>query len=307
METVRLEQRGVDVRLGKRLDTRGPSPDAIRMSDVVKLIPGSALTILTTSAGASVLPNVPATGWGWGLTFGAANWGMDVNGPGGPGSNLPPDSDAFKNGAGDCWWAMFVHRLRMEAKLAGRPIPQVSDLTLITQYAAYIASVNNGHGYDLQTGANDLGTDPLGAYKFLETEPFKDDAGNTYPVSKVISLTPGDVQQHLVGTRLFEGVGVGVSLQQAQVDQFDQDKPLAYVKGSPVVGGHELLQAGPNGMIEWGARIPFDPSFIERCNDQSEATISVEMFNAATGKDATDASEIDVEEYVSAYVEALGV
>lgn len=298
METVRLEQRGIDVCLGKHQNAMKPAADAVLMSDVMKLIPGSVVNQIVAGA----LPNVPASGWGWGLTFGATNWGMAVNGPAGPGTNLPAGSAAREQGAGDCWWAMFVHRLRLWAKLAGRSIPAVSDLTLVTQYAAYIASVNNGKGYNIQTGANDLGTDPLGAYTYLEGHPFKDDAGNTYPVGKIVSLTPGNVQQHLVGTRLFEGNGVGVNLQQAQVDQFDQGKPLAYVKGSSVVGGHELLQAGPDGMVEWGEHIPFEPSFIEQCNDQSEATFSVEMFNAVTGKDATSANELDVEQYVAAFV-----
>ena len=299
MITVHLEQRGIDVKLGRPLATVRPSPDAVRFRDLLRLIPPSTVNAIAAGAMPPGLPIVSDSGWGWGYAFGAANWGMDGNGPAGPGSNLPEGSAARDEGAGCCWWSMFLHRLRLWAKTAGRPIPVVSDLTLLTQYAAYIASVNNGKGYDIQTGANDLGTDPLGAYEYLQQNPLKDDAGNAYPVGAVVSLTPGDVQEHVVATKLFVGTGVGVQLQQANVDQFDQGQPLAYVKGSPVVGGHELLEAGPNGMVEWGEHIPFAPSFIEKCNDQSEATLGLEMFNAVTGEDASDATEVDLERYVS--------
>jgi hypothetical protein len=299
--TVHLETRGIDVCLGKRLDTISPGPDAIRMADVLKLIAPSVLKHVVSGDLPPGLPTIPTSGWGWGFEFGQAGWGMDGNGPAQKGSNLPPSSVAYKQGAGDCWWAMFLHRLRLWAKLARRPIPNVSDLTLLTQYSAYIASTNNGQGYNIHTGANDLGTDPLAAYAFLAKTPFHDDAGNKYPVGKPVSLTPGNVQEHIVSTYLFQGTGVGVQLQQAQVDQFDQRQPLAYVKGSPVVGGHELLQAGPDGMVEWGEQIPYSPSFLEECNDQSEATFSVEMFNAVTGEDATTADELDVEKYVAAF------
>jgi hypothetical protein len=303
--TVHLEQRGVDVKLGKPLQTAGPGPDTVRMRELMKAIPPSVVRAIVQGQVPSGLPAVKSSGWGWGYEFGADQWGMCGNGPAPPGSNLPPSSSAATQGAGGCWWAMFCHRLRLWAKTAGRPIPEVSDLTLLEQYSAYVASVNGGQGYDLQTGSNDLGTDPLGAYTYLEASPFKDDAGNSYPVGPIVSLTPGDVQEHIVATKLFVTIGVGVQLQQAQVDQFDQGQPLAYVKGSPVVGGHELLEAGPNGMIEWGEHIPFEPSFIARCNDQSEATLSTEMFSAITGLDASHSTEIDVERYVSSFTKNL--
>ena len=305
MTTVHLPNRGIDVKLGKPLATLSPGPDAIRMADVMRLLAPSVVSSIAAGAVPPGLPAVADSGWGWGYAFGAADWGMDGNGPAGPGSNLPPSSAAYKQGAGDCWWAMLAHRTRLWGKLAKLAVPAISDLTLLTQYAAYVASVNNGQGYDIQTGANDLGTDPLGAYAYLAEHPFYDDQHRTYPVGKVVSLTPGNVQEHVVATRLFEGTGVGVQLQQAQVDQFDQGLALAYVAGSPVVGGHELLQAGPNGMVEWGEHIAFEPSFIERCNDQSEAVFGLEMFNAVTGLDATGASELDVERYVAAFVAAL--
>lgn len=304
MVTVHLERRGIDVKLGKPLSTLGPHPDAIRMDDVMKWIPSSVLSVILAESQPLVpgLPSVGTSGWGWGFTFGADGWGMAGNGPAGPGSNLPQGSSALTTGAGDCWWAMFLHRLRVWAKTAGRPIPPVSDLTLLTHYSKYIASVNNGQGYNLQSGANDLGTDPLGAYQYLEKVPFTDDNGKTYPMGPVVSLTPGNVQQHIVGTKLFVTLGVGVNLQTAQVDQFDAGKPLEYVKGSPVEGGHELLSVGPNGMVEWGEHIPYVPSFIEKCNDQSEATSSLEMFNAVTGDDAAGAKDVDVQKYVSIFL-----
>lgn len=305
METVFLPKRGVTFPLGKHRAATQPASGAILMSDVMKMLAPSVVNTIMTTMTASSLPAVPDSGWGWGGIFGYKKWGMSGNGPGGPGSNLPQGSAALSQGCGDCWWAMLKHKIMLGAKTAGRTVPSFSDLTLVKTYSAYSATLNNGKGYNLQTGANDTGTDPLGAYTWLETNPLKDDAGNTYPLGTPVSLTPGNVQQHVVATYLFLGVGVGVELQTANADQFDEGQPLSYVKGSPVEGGHELLTVGPEAMVEWGERISYEPSFIEKSNDQSEATFSVEMFNAKTGKDATKASETDVEAYVSAFSKSL--
>jgi len=244
------------------------------------------------------VPNPPQS-WGWGYDFGRYGWGMDGNGPASPSSDIPPGWAAYE-GCGDCFWAMLAHKIRENAKNARRPIPPISDLTVINQYAAY-------SGYNPQTGENDNGTDPAGAYQYLQQQPFYDDNNVTYPFEIVIDLTPGDVKELWSAIWIFESVGVGVQLQEAQEEQFNNMTSWTYVAGSPIVGGHEVLVNGPDGLISWGVRVPWDVSFIQELNDESQATLSLDIYNQVTGETVNHFTQADMEKFVVLFQRARGI
>lgn len=259
---------------GKR-DAEPPRSGVPLMHDLLK----------TLSPG--VLPSIPAN-FGHGYDLGATGWGMLGNGP---------DDTVFQGfqGCGNCAWAGPGHEEEESAKDAGRPVPKFSGKTIVAQYSAY-------SGYDPQTGSSDNGSNVQDVLQWRQSKGLYDDDGNVYKILQYVALTPGDVHELWAATYLFECVGVGVQLQQAQQDAFP--RTWDYAKGSPVVGGHYVPFMGNNGLISWGDRVQFTQAFYKNQCDEAYAWIDPLRYNAVTGKSAESYTNADLELYINNIAQA---
>jgi hypothetical protein len=206
--------------------------------------------------------------------------------------NGPDDtvSPGFQ-GCGDCAWAGPAHEEMEAAKNAGRPVPQFSGQTVVAQYSAY-------SGYDPATGQNDNGSDVQEVLSWRQTKGLYDDHQQVYKIGQHVALTPGDVRQLWHAAYLFETVGIGVQLQQAQEDQFSAGQPWDYVASSPVIGGHYIPVMGPTGLVSWARRVGYTQAFYEHCCDEAYAYIDNERYKAVTGLTAEKFSDQDLERYI---------
>lgn len=215
-------------------------------------------------------------------------WGMLGNGPCDDGS-INPDWAAYQ-GAGDCAWAGPAHEEMEAAKNAGRPVPKFTCLNVLQQYSAY-------SGYDLETGANDNGSAVADVIAWRQDKGLEDADGNVYKIGQSFNLTPGDMQQLWEAAYLLECVGIGINVQQAQMDQFQAGKPWAYVAGSPVEGGHYIPIVGKLRLITWATKQEYAESLYEKLCDEAVGYLDLERYNAVTGEDAEHYTSQDIEKY----------
>lgn len=280
MNTVYSARLQAHLPLGYNRSTQ-PNPNSVRLADIL--------------ADAN-LPTPPAD-WGWAGDFtgqpGPLGWGLDGNGPGTSDSKIPTSWAAFKNGVGDCWWAAMAHLVREHAKNAGRPVPPISDLTTVTQYAAF-------GGCDLETGENDNGTDPNQGAAYLEQHPFTDDDSTAHPYEQVIQIDPTNPNEFYIGCWLFQGAIVGIDFTDAQMTQFDRREPWAPVPGSASEGGHAIL-VFRNHLISWGEPVPYVESLLTVQGQEAQGFLSLEMFNAVTGEDCSSFKNADLAKYAAMF------
>jgi hypothetical protein len=194
---------------GKR-DARNLLPGTPRMSDLLKTIP------------AGTVP-APPHNWGHGFAFGNARWLMLANGPCDDGTI--PQGWYVYNGAGCCAWSGPGHEEMEAARTSKRPIPKFTCFSTATQYAHYLGLADA----QALTAANDAGSDVQEVLGIRQTTGLLDADGNALKIGQHIALTPGNMQELWTAAWLFENVGLGVQLQQAQEDQFNAGKAWDYV------------------------------------------------------------------------------
>lgn len=240
-----------------------------------------------------LLPKIPKV-FGHGDDF--SDWLMLGNGPCDDNSVNPEWAAA--QGAGNCAWAWPGHVFMEAAHDAGRPIPLFTCLNILEQYSVY-------SGYNLQTGADDNGSDLQQVITWLQDKGLTDENGTAYKIGPSVALTPGNLEELWECVYIFENVDPGWQLQQAQEDQFNSANPVwDYVAGSTVIGGHNAGAVGHPGdgngrLVTWARAIQFTPVFYEHLNDESFAWPTLEECNAVTGEDAEHASYVDLEKYVT--------
>lgn len=284
LPTVHSESLRADLPLG--LVTKTPEPNSffahptkVAFADVLRTIPSSQL------------PPVPEN-FGHGLAFGSTGWGMDGNGPQQASNSKIAPTWAAAKGCGDCFWAGSAHDIRLKAQASGRPIPSISDLTTVQNYA-------RAEKYNPQTGANDNGTDPTQGLAWRQSEGFSDDAGVVHSIGTILELTPGNLDELFYTAWLCEAAGVGFNFQQAQMDQFDAGQSWSYVKGSPIEGGHWIIVTSRNGLITWGTREGYLDSWYTNLCSCAYGWYDLLEYNAVTGETAEHFDDTDVEKYMT--------
>ena len=235
------------------------------------------------------LPSVPSNWQGFGADFAAGAWLMLGNGPD---DTVVP---GFQ-GCGDCAWAGPGHEEMEAAKNAERPVPAFSGKTIVDQYSAY-------SGYDPRTGENDNGSAVADVIQWRQTKGLRDDAGNTYKIGQAITLTPGNIEEIVQAAYLFDVVGIGVTITQAQMDQFSAGQPWDYVAGSPVEGGHYIPAVG-KVVISWATPVPYTRAFIENQCDEAHTYLDPLRYNAVTGETADGFVDQDLEKYLTLLAQA---
>ncbi len=205
----------------------------------------------------SALPSPPKS---FGHELGIIEWGMLGN-----------------DEAGDCVPAGGGHETILWNKEAGKDVVFDTKAT-ISDYTAMT-------GYDPNNKQNpnptDQGTDMAEAASYRRKTGLIDANGNRHKVAAYLSITPGDLHEHLIAAYLFSAVGIGIQFPGSAMDQFNNNQPWKVVKGSQIEGGHYIpLVAHRKSYLEiitWGKIQPMTVSFFEKYNDESLVYLSEEM------------------------------
>ena len=203
-------------------------------------------------------------------------WPMYCNGPD-PGN--PP---ASPGGIGDCTVAEAAHAYTALGVYAGKPQVLFADTEIISVYSRIC-------GYDPATGADDNGCQMQDVLADQRKNGMTDVNGNVHKVTAYAALgNPTNITLMSEVLKTFGYVYIGVNLQQAQEDAFEQG-PWAYVPGSPVLGGHCIglhrrqaygSAVGVFGMATWGAIQPAEISFIQGCVEEAWCVITEDWIEA---------------------------
>jgi hypothetical protein len=262
-----------------------PSRSAVRFADLRKAL---------VSAGA--LPTVPQS-FGHGHDLPQGKWKMLGNGP------LEPDEGTLPagwttEGCGNCTIAGPAHEIMEAAINMHRPVPAISAETCIEHYVA-LTQEANGTAYNPETGAGDTGLEIQSVNEWRKDMGFADDTGALHKILDPISVEPGNVQELWEAAWLFEKVGIGLVLTEAQMQQFDASPQPTwdYVKGSPEIGGHYVPVVGKVGLLSWAEDCYYTAAFIENQCDEAWVTIEPEEFSAVTGQTLEHYSQADLEKY----------
>jgi len=229
------------------------------------------------------LPTFPSN-FGHANAFAGDGWQMLGNGP---------DDSVFPGfgGCGDCAWAGPGHEIMESAKTSGRPVPPISGKTIVAQYSAY-------SGYDPETGANDTGSNLQDVLAHRQQDGIYDDTGAVHKIGQVVALTPGNLQEIWECAWLFERVGLGVMVQEAQQEQFARGEAWDYVPGSPVVGGHYVPQMGRWAIVSWARRVGITQRYLVNLNDEAYSYIDPDLYSKVTGETAEGFKDQDLEKFI---------
>lgn len=244
---------------------------------------------------AGLLPSVSAI-FGHGNTY--ADWKMLGNGPD------PTAPGRAAEGAGDCVWAAAEHETMEALTNAGQGRDQVATLfdgsTAITDYAA-------ATGYDPTTGSGDNGTEIRSALLYRQKTGIVNKTGVRHKIGPFVSIEPGNLQHLLEALFFFEGLPIGIELQEAQMSQFNQAEargttPIwSYVKNSPIIGGHCVPEVGHPASgelagISWAKKVILTEGFLAHQCDEVWGYLTPERISRLTGKTYEGASEAQLEE-----------
>lgn len=278
---------GGTLHLGKQ-DAAPLHPSVIRYSELRRSIIKAGVTI----------PRVPESWTDFALDF--RDWGMKGNGP--QDDNAYPPDWAAAQGAGDCTCAGAGNETQEDAKNAGAPVPPIGTKTTIKQYSLLTGEAN-GEAYDPRTGAGDTGLNVQQVNAYRQQHGFLDDNGKAHKIGQVVALAPGNLQEYVEAVYLFEKVGLGVMVQEAQMQQFENGEPWDWVSNEEPEGGHYIpgMYRLPNGrpvFVTWTKATVMTDRYYEHAVDEAYAHISFEAYNRVTGEDANHFTEQDAEKFI---------
>jgi hypothetical protein len=246
------------------------------------------------------LPQAPPPSGGYGGDF--SDWLMLGNGPCDDGS-IPEKEPAYQ-GAGDCAWAGPAHEEMEAAKNSGRAVPPFTCLNVLEQYSAY-------SGYNLQTGANDNGSNVRDVLKWRQQKGLLDTAGTAHKIGTFIALEPGNTQELWEALWLFENVGIGINFPNSAMDQFNAGKTWSVVPGATIEGGHYIPLVGHpvNSVwtcVTWAKRQTMTAQFLTTYCDEAWAYIDPERYNQVTGETLQKFTDANLEKYITLVAPTVG-
>lgn len=242
--------------------------------------------------------------FGHGNTY--ADWQMLANGPD------PTAPGRAKHGAGCCEVSAAANETKIAITDAGGAPGPTSALfdgtTTITDYTA-IGKASGQPGYDPKTGTGDEGLETRARLDYQQKVGLLDTQGNRRKIGQFVLLDPGNLQHVLEALLFFEALPIGVQLQQAQMDQFNEGEAANqtivwdYVSGSPTLGGHCVPECGrPDqnhiAAISWRRRIFLTSTFLANQCDEVWAYLTPERISRVTGKTYEGADPAHLEEYL---------
>lgn len=174
---------------------------------------------------------------------------------------------------GDCVWAGIAHEVMGFNKLAGHPVTFTNG-SVLSDYSAVT-------GFNANDPNTDQGTDVGQAAKYWQSTGVVDGAGKRHKIGAYVWLTPGDYNELMTACFLFEFVGIGIVVCQAQMDQFNSGRVWDYDPNSQELGGHYVVPTGReapdnNGLLTWGRRQGFTRKFYEEQCDEAVVAVTEE-------------------------------
>ena len=177
---------------------------------------------------------------------------------------------------GDCVWAGAAHETALWNRESAHQV-LFTDTAVLSDYSAVT-------GFTPSDPSTDQGTDMQLAASYRKKKGVKDANGRRHKIAAYLSITPGDVQEHLLAAYLFGAVGIGIKFPQSAMHQFNTGQPWTVVNGSPIEGGHYIpLVARRNNMlvcVTWGKTQPLTDAFLKAYNDESIVYVSTEALTA---------------------------
>lgn len=132
-------------------------------------------------------------------------------------------------------------------------------------------------GYVVGDDSTDNGTDMVQACQWWKDKGF---LGHT--IKGFAQVAPASIP---LAAFIFGSVGMGIVVQQAQMDQFDHAEPWDVVKDSPELGGHYVPVIGRNAAgnllcVTWGRVQAVTPAFVEAQCDEAVVQLSADWLDA---------------------------
>ena len=185
----------------------------------------------------------------------------------------------FGNDAiGDCVCAGAGNETLLTCKAGSHPVAMV-EANVIRMYSDIT-------GYTPSDPNSDQGTDMVAAAKYRQKHGLVDSEGVVHRIGAYLAITPGDLTEHLVAMYLFGAVGLGITVTQRTMKQFEQGLywSMAGQKGSPAEGGHYIPAVARRGIhidvVTWAKLQPVTDAFLKTFEDEALAYVMPEMLDA---------------------------
>jgi hypothetical protein len=200
---------------------------------------------------------------------------------------------------GNCVICDIAHQIMIRARATHRPIPAFTTQDVINVYSDWT-------GYDprapLDANGNnptDNGTDMQVAASKVRTQGFPDAHGQLHYTKAYGAIQVRSWDELMAATYLFGTVSVGINLQKAQSDQFDNRQPWQFVQGSPFLGGHCITMCGRNSRglgvgISWGRTTGIERHLLEQTMDEGIIQFSLDyILPSGVSPELIDVAQLD--------------
>lgn len=194
---------------------------------------------------------------------------------------------------GDCFWAGSCHETMVMNASAGKQV------SFTTQDA--LNAYAKATGFSPNDPNSDQGTDMQQGAAFRQKTGIVDANGVVHKVAAYLALEPGNWEEFLTLSWLFEGaVGVGLDLPNSAEAQFDANKPWAVAHGAKIEGGHYVSLVAYDGtymdLSTWGRfKQPTEKAFFQRYNDEGLVYVSNDIFNGTKTIDGFDLQQLQAD------------
>lgn len=180
---------------------------------------------------------------------------------------------------GDCVWAMIGHAIQVMT-YANWGAAEEQTVTV----DALLKGYHDVTGFDPSDPNTDQGTNIQDALDYWRKTGIRRVDGSMDQILAFAEIDHTDLEMMKHAISIFDVVLVGVNLPQSAEEQFAQKKPWTLVKGSPVLGGHAILDGGYNtvnsvGDLEhldatWGNDTRIEQDFWNECVEETWIVIT---------------------------------
>lgn len=241
-----------------------------------KPIPGSVALKFADVYNAALLPTPPTIPWGRaGLV---KNYGMLGN-------------DQY----GDCVPAGQDHLIMVRNKVVGVDVA-FTETDALDSYTSMT-------GFSKWNPFSDQGTDIQEAAAFWQKTGMRDTVPNFHQIDAYVDIQIGNIDEVLLASWLFVGVGIGVNLPASAENQFRAGQPFSVVQGDGDEGGHYIviIDIATNGnpiCVTWGAEQELTRDWLAKYMNFGIGYLSKDIMNKTTNLSPTQLNYATLDEYL---------
>ena len=192
---------------------------------------------------------------------------------------------------GDCVEAGAAHETMLFNAQAGVKVT-FDNTSVLSDYSA-------ATGFNPNDPNTDQGTDMVSYASYRKNTGVLDSAGNRHKVAAYLSITPKNLEEHLIDAYLFGAVGIGITCPDNIIQQFDAGQPWHTVPGTTIQGGHYVpFVARRKNMFKvltWGKEQFMKNGFFEDNNDESVVYLSEEMLKGNVSLNGFDLAKLQAD------------